>query len=70
VRAHLAHLGLPIAGDPLYGVPLPPGIPSRLYLHAAVVELSHPGSGQPLRIDSPLPTDFQACYGGASEVTA
>lgn len=69
VRAHLAHLGLPIAGDPLYGVPSPPGVPPRLYLHAAAVELSHPGSGRPLRIDSPLPSDFQACYGGASEVT-
>jgi 23S rRNA pseudouridine1911/1915/1917 synthase len=70
VRAHLAHLGLPIAGDPLYGEPCPPGLPPRLYLHAAAVELTHPASGAALRIHSPLPADFQACYGGSSEVSA
>jgi 23S rRNA-/tRNA-specific pseudouridylate synthase len=59
VRAHLAFLGLPIVGDPLYGVPVPPGAADRLYLHASAVELQHPASGQPLRIRSPLPLDFE-----------
>ena len=62
VRAHLAHLGLPIAGDPLYGVPVPPGTRGRLYLHASAVELRHPDGGRPLCIRSPLPPDFGPCY--------
>jgi 23S rRNA pseudouridine1911/1915/1917 synthase len=59
VRVHLAELGLPIAGDTLYGVPAPEGAPARLYLHAAAVELDHPASGRPLRLDSPLPPEFR-----------
>ena len=67
VRAHLAHLGLPLAGDPLYGVPASPGACGRLYLHASAVELEHPASGVPLRIGSPLPPDFALWYGGDRE---
>jgi 23S rRNA pseudouridine1911/1915/1917 synthase len=67
VRAHLAHLGLPIVGDELYGAPVPRGGGQRLYLHACAVELAHPGSGASLRIDSPLPPDFALCYGVLSE---
>jgi 23S rRNA pseudouridine1911/1915/1917 synthase len=59
VRAHLALLGLPIAGDGLYGVPAPAGAPDRLYLHATVIELAHPISGEPLRLRSPLPAEFR-----------
>jgi 23S rRNA pseudouridine1911/1915/1917 synthase len=59
VRVHLAWLGLPIAGDALYGVPAPAGAPARLYLHAAVIELAHPISGEPLRLGSPLPPEFR-----------
>ena len=60
VRAHLAHLGLPIVGDPLYGVPAPAGAPDRMYLHAASIELAHPLSGAPLLIRSELPAEFEA----------
>jgi 23S rRNA pseudouridine1911/1915/1917 synthase len=59
VRVHLAHLGLPIAGDSLYGVPVPAGAPVRLYLHASAIELAHPASGSPLRLSSPLPPEFR-----------
>ena len=69
VSALRAHLGLPILGDPLYGTPPPPGAPARMCLHAAAVELMHPASGKTMRIDSPLPTDFQVCYGGPNEAT-
>jgi 23S rRNA pseudouridine1911/1915/1917 synthase len=65
VRAHLACFGLPIAGDPLYGAPVPPGAAARLYLHAAAVELLHPADGSPLRIRSPLPPEFRAVLSGA-----
>jgi 23S rRNA pseudouridine1911/1915/1917 synthase len=58
VRAHLAHLGLPIVGDTLYGVPVPPGFGERMYLHASAVELRHPADGRPLRFESDLPGEF------------
>jgi 23S rRNA pseudouridine1911/1915/1917 synthase len=67
VRAHLSHLGLPLLGDGLYGRPAPPGAGRRLYLHAAAVELSWPAGGPRLRVETPLPADFQLCYGEASE---
>lgn len=75
VRAHLAHVGLPLVGDPLYGAPwhalqtaapLAPDAPARLGLHASAIELRRPGSGERLRIDCPLPTDFALWYGGSS----
>jgi len=55
---HLAHLGLPIVGDPLYGTPVPPGFGERMYLHASAVELRHPQDGRPLRYESDLPNEF------------
>jgi 23S rRNA pseudouridine1911/1915/1917 synthase len=60
VRAHLAHVGLPIIGDPLYGAPLPPGAAPRMYLHAARIELPHPVTGALLAVVSPLPPEFTA----------
>ena len=58
VRLHLAFLGFPIIGDLLYGTPVSPGFPERMYLHASKIELVHPGSGKPLIIKSPLPPEF------------
>lgn len=58
VRAHLAHLGLPIVGDSLYGAPAPPGYGGRMYLHATAIELHHPADGRPLRFESELPMKF------------
>jgi 23S rRNA pseudouridine1911/1915/1917 synthase len=58
VRVHLAHLGLPIVGDGLYGAPVPPGFGERMYLHASAVELHHPADGRPLRFESDLPGEF------------
>jgi RluA family pseudouridine synthase len=57
VRAHLAHRGLPIAGDTRYGAPADPGTP-RVMLHCARLELRHPVNGQPLVIECPWPADF------------
>jgi 23S rRNA pseudouridine1911/1915/1917 synthase len=62
VRAHLAFLGWPLLGDPLYGAPAPPDLPPRLYLHAARLEMAHPRSGAPLVVRSPLPAEFGAAF--------
>jgi 23S rRNA pseudouridine1911/1915/1917 synthase len=66
VRAHLSRLGLPIAGDELYGSPVPSGCGQRLYLHASAVELAPSAGGPRLRLEAPLPPDFALCYGGAN----
>lgn len=62
VRVHLAFLGFPILGDPLYGAAVPEGFPSRMYLHAARIELRHPTSGFPLVVESPLPGEFAGLF--------
>ncbi|MDZ7809884.1 MAG: RluA family pseudouridine synthase [Arhodomonas sp.] len=64
IRAHAAHLGLPVAGDRRYGDPEAnqqaghAGL-RRLFLHAAALDL--PGEdGARLRIRAPLPADLRA----------
>lgn len=56
VRAHLAHAGMPILGDPVYG-PAGDRAP-RTMLHAGRLALPHPLTGAPLVVESPLPADF------------
>jgi len=62
IRAHLAHLGAPLLGDPRYGGPrrvLEVDIP-RVMLHARRLALPHPVTGAPLSIEAPVPEDFLA----------
>jgi 23S rRNA pseudouridine1911/1915/1917 synthase len=59
IRAHLSSIGHPVTGDPLYG-PAAESIPARHWLHAATLELTHPGTAARLKIESPLPPDFTA----------
>lgn len=55
VRAHLAAIGAPIVGDTLYDGPPAADLP-RFFLHASSVGLTHPDTGSPLVVRSPLPT--------------
>ena len=57
IRVHLASIGLPVLGDPVYGKA--PGA-GRQMLHAAVLGFLHPTSGAPLRFEAPPPADFAA----------
>ncbi len=57
IRVHLAHAGLPIVGDRLYGAGGPQA--PRAMLHAWRLELPHPVSGRKLVLESPLPSDFR-----------
>lgn len=58
VRAHAAHLGVPLSGDSLYGStkPLPPIVKSsrRFFLHAYEVSFLHPITGKEVVITSPF----------------
>jgi 23S rRNA pseudouridine1911/1915/1917 synthase len=61
IRVHLASIGLPIAGDPVYGggrkLSALPGL-SRPALHAALLGFVHPRTGERLRFSSELPEDL------------
>lgn len=72
IRVHLSHAGHPVVGDPVYGrgreksFSGPSGrwarefaarVP-RHFLHAAALEFVHPGRGESLRFESPLPEDL------------
>jgi 23S rRNA pseudouridine1911/1915/1917 synthase len=74
IRAHLAHIGAPLIGDPLYGKFR--GLKAdgagaahdaaeaaardfpRQALHAAVLGFKHPRTGEALRFESALPADM------------
>ncbi len=61
IRVHMAYLGHPVAGDPVYGPKN--GVTSLCgqCLHAGLLGFVHPSSGEFIRVESPLPeyfTDF------------
>ena len=71
IRVHLAHIGYPIVGDPVYvgRRRLPAGCSAALAaalaafprqaLHAARLALAHPMTGRALQWEAPLPDDMQ-----------
>jgi len=70
IRVHMAHLRVPIVGDPVYGgrLLLPPGATpalnlalqgfKRQALHASRLRLLHLSTGRELEWQSPLPPDM------------
>jgi 23S rRNA pseudouridine1911/1915/1917 synthase len=60
IRAHLAFIGHPLAGDALYGGPQLRGL-SRHFLHASRLAFAHP-DGSRARHESPLPPDLLAAF--------
>jgi 23S rRNA pseudouridine1911/1915/1917 synthase len=71
IRVHLASLGLPIAGDPVYGRQRArEDEPSRPALHAAVLGFVHPRSGERLRFEAPLPADLASLLDALEQVEA
>lgn len=60
IRVHMASIGHPVAGDPVYG---PKKVITALggqCLHAKKIGFIHPSSGNYMEFDSPLPAYFQA----------
>ena len=65
LRAHAAHIGHPIVGDPKYfndeEWQLPGGIQNKLHLHARRIVIPHP-SGGTLDVTAPLPPHMQQSW--------
>mgnify|MGYP002721543273 FL=1 len=57
IRVHLAYIGFPLAGDPLYGPKKTLEGPGQ-YLHAKTLGFDHPRTGQRLSFTSDLPQVF------------
>jgi 23S rRNA pseudouridine1911/1915/1917 synthase len=72
IRVHLKHLGHPLVGDPVYGearwkgLPRPVQAPLRDFprpaLHAWRLAFRHPGTGEPLAFEAPVPEDFKTLW--------
>jgi len=61
IRVHLASIGHPIVADALYGAESSPTLGlKRHFLHASVLEFSHPKDGRIVRVDAELPTELRA----------
>jgi 23S rRNA pseudouridine955/2504/2580 synthase len=63
IRVHLSHVSHPILGDDKYGDaerdrPLKKLGIRRLMLHAFSLRFRHPGTGETMSIEAPLPPDF------------
>jgi 23S rRNA pseudouridine1911/1915/1917 synthase len=70
IRVHLAHIGYPVVGDPVYGGRrrFPAAASPRLIaaldtfkrqaLHAARLKLAHPVTGKEVEWEAPLPADM------------
>jgi 23S rRNA pseudouridine1911/1915/1917 synthase len=70
IRVHLAHIGYPVVGDPVYGgrrrfpAGASPALVAELAgfkrqaLHAARLKLAHPVTGEEVELEAPLPADM------------
>jgi len=56
VRVHLGAIDLPVAGDPVYGVPAD-GL-DRQFLHSSELAFPHPFTGERVAATSELPSDL------------
>jgi 23S rRNA pseudouridine1911/1915/1917 synthase len=59
IRVHLEAIGLPVSGDPVYGVRRDLGL-ERQFLHASSLRFVHPFTGVDVEVSSLLPPDLAA----------
>ncbi len=59
IRAHMASLGHPVAGDRVYGA----RPAARIFLHAWRVTFTSPASGERITVEAPLPEELQHWLG-------
>ncbi|MBE7184753.1 MAG: RluA family pseudouridine synthase [Methylobacterium mesophilicum] len=82
IRVHMESICHPIIGDPLYGrgfrtkaEKLPEGLRERVRgfprqaLHAYLLGFDHPETGEPMRFESPLPSDMAGLVEGFQTAT-
>lgn len=60
IRVHMKDLGYPVAGDVKYGNGQNPV--RRLALHAFRLHFYHPRTGEPMKFDTPHPTNFTRLF--------
>jgi 23S rRNA pseudouridine1911/1915/1917 synthase len=74
IRVHLAHIGHPVVGDPVYGQRAERGVSGphrrwatelarrvpRQFLHASELAFAHPRTGERMHFRAPLPPDLRA----------
>ena len=58
IRVHMAYIGHPLAGDPLYG-PKKTLKGQGQFLHAAQLGFTHPSTGETMVFTAPLPDIFE-----------
>ena len=58
IRVHLAYIGHPVVGDPVYGRHNDGA--GRLALHARELRFAHPVGGREMVFESPLPAELVA----------
>ncbi len=81
IRVHMAHIGHPLIGDPVYGAgfatkaeTLPATLGARVRkfrrqaLHAAILRFAHPLTGKTLTFESPPPADMAGLIDGFREI--
>ena len=65
IRVHMASIGHPVLGDPVYGGDSTqfqkkhPSLFKGQCLHAGELELTHPGTGERMRFEADLPENFK-----------
>jgi 23S rRNA pseudouridine955/2504/2580 synthase len=66
LRAHAAHMGHPMIGDPKYfdklNVEIPSGLQNRLHLLARRIVLPHPRGEGTIDVTAPLPAHMQQSW--------
>lgn len=66
LRAHMAHIGHPILGDPRYfnieNWEAPGGVQNKLHLHARRIVIPHPSGRGSLDVSAPLPAHMQQTW--------
>jgi 23S rRNA pseudouridine1911/1915/1917 synthase len=72
IRVHLASIGHPVAGDPVYATGTakrgPEGL-TRLFLHSSRIEFASPSSEKLIRAEAPLPRELETVLARLREHT-